>query len=133
MPITRHFDAQHNFVLTKLSGLVDEGIIRLHLKAMNEEAAQFKGLIELADCRQIEAGCRSVHDLVETAALERGQPWATEGRLTIVVSQPVVFGMARVYLAGNEGVRTDVHVTYSLEEAIARLQIDPRWIEAMQA
>jgi len=131
MPITRHFYAQSNLVITKLSGLVDEVLMRSHLKAMNEEAARFSALTELADCRDVEAGCRSVHELVEIAALEKGQLWAMDGRLVIVVSQPVAFGMARVYLAGNEGVRKDVHVTYSMEEAFTRLKIDPLLVGAL--
>jgi hypothetical protein len=128
MPITRHFHASNNFMLTQVSGLVDEAAVRTHLKAMNEEAAGYKGLKELADCRQMETGCRSVHDLVETASLEKGQSWATGGQLVIVVSQPVAFGMARVYLTGSEGARKQVHVTYSMEDACTRLGIDPELV-----
>jgi hypothetical protein len=131
MPITRHFDAVHNFLLTRMNGLIDEAIIRRHLKALNEEARHLNGIKELVDCREVTTGCRSVHDLVETATLEKGQPWALDGQLVIVVSQPVTFGMARVYLAGNEGVRKEVHVTYSMEEAAERLQIAPEWIETL--
>jgi hypothetical protein len=132
MPITRHFISAKNFVLTKMSGPVDEAVLRKHLRAMNEEAAQYSALIELVDSRRMECvGCRSIHDVVDIAALERGQPWATNGRLAIVVAQPVVFGMARAYLVGVEGIRKDVQLTYSLDSALDWLGIDMKLIDGL--
>jgi hypothetical protein len=129
MPITRHFVSAKNFVLTKMSGTVNEALLRTHLRAMNDEAAQYSALIELVDSRGMECvGCRSIHDVLDLAALEKGQPWATNGRLAIVVAQPVVFGMARAYLVGVEGIRKDVQLTYNLDKALDWLGIELKLI-----
>lgn len=132
MPITRHFFSTKNFVLTRMTGAVDEIALRRHLTAMNEEAADFSALRELVDTRHMECvGCRSVHDVVEVAALEKGRSWATDGQLAIVVAQPVAFGMARAYLVGVEGIRKDVNVTYSLNDALAFLDIDTSLVDSV--
>lgn len=134
MPITRHFFPPKNFILTRMTGTVDENDLRRHLIAMNEDATQYTALKELVDCRRMKCnGCRSVHDVMEAASLEKGRPWAMNGRLAIVVAQPLAFGMARVYLVGVEGVRKDVHVTYSLDEAIARLDIDKELVDFLSS
>jgi len=117
-----------------MTGPVDELILRRQLRAWNAEAARFSALKELVDCREMEcAGCRTVHEVVEVGTLERGQPWATNGHLVIVVSQPVVYGMARAYLAGVEGVRKDVHVTYSMDEALTLLDVSRDLLDSLSA
>ncbi len=130
MPISRSLFPELNFLLTTACGTVDEVMLRRHVLDLNKEAAGYKALRELVDCRQItEMKCPTVQNTVEAALLEKGQPRALGGTLVFVVSQPAVFGMARAYMVGAEGIRKRMHVTYSLNEALAWLGIDPAVID----
>ena len=107
------------FVLTRLSGRIDDQSLCDHVLALNEEAAATEGLRELAVVdADTDASAITVQGTYEAARLEAGRPRTVSGRLAICVSNELHFGLARVYATGSDGTREDQRVGYSVPEAL---------------
>jgi hypothetical protein len=122
------------FVLTRLSGAIDDQALCDHVLALNEEAAATEGLRELAVVDpDADASGITVQGTYEAARLEAGRPRTVGGRLAICVSNELHFGLARVYATGSDDTREDRLVGYSVPEALdwlAGSDADRRALEA---
>jgi len=123
VPFTRHYLGPRNFILTRVTGRIDDSELREHVLALNSEAADLWAALELADCRALnDVEHLTTRGATEAAALESGHPRAEGRRLAILVgSDPVVFGLARAYAMFAEQARASVTVNRSLTDAIESL------------
>jgi hypothetical protein len=125
MPISRHYLPEHNFVLTRLFGAVDDDQLRRHVLDLSLEAVEMPAICELADCREVTNVDRvTVKGVVQAAEQEAGHPHATGGRLVIVVASQLIYGMARAYAIIASEQRADTHVCYDSDEAVRWLGLD---------
>ena len=53
MGFSRHYFKDYNFMLTKISGEIDNNSLSQHVIDVNNEAEGISNLKELADCREI--------------------------------------------------------------------------------
>lgn len=115
----RHYMPDSRFVYVRVFGSLDDVQLREHVERYNEECAGRQALLELADGRGVEdVGRLTVQGVIQVAGMEEGQPRALGGRLALVVSEPLHFGLARAYasIAGN--VREETGVYYEIDEAL---------------
>ncbi|MEQ9400112.1 MAG: hypothetical protein RJQ04_13200 [Longimicrobiales bacterium] len=98
MAVRHHILPDHGFVLSCLSGALDDAGIHGHVSALNERLADASAVLELADCRTLrDLRGLSVQALISAANREAGQPRIQGGRLAVVVSSDLVYGLGRVY------------------------------------
>ena len=120
MSIVRRYHPSLDFVLTRISGDLDDEQLERHVRVFNSEAADRQGLMELADCRELRNVDRlNVTGALNAAALEQGQPRVAGGRLAILVpDNPVIFGLARAYASIACLHRDTADVCQGLREAL---------------
>ena len=115
----RFYQPDSHFVYVRLSGHLDDAQVRQQLADFNREAEGRTGILELADCRGVEDVQQvSVKGLVDSAALERGQSRVEGGKLAVVVTTPLQYGLARAYTEIASNFRDAVAVFYEFEEAL---------------
>lgn len=120
--IERHYKPQSRFTHVLIMGELTNDQLRDHVLAYNEEAADRKALLELADCRILEdISTLTAGGCVKSTGLEEHQPRATGGKLAILVRNELQFGMARAYSMAASNYRESVNVFYELDDALAWL------------
>ncbi len=126
----RFYKPDSSFVYVRMSGALDDAQVRQQLHDYNREAAGRTGIMELADARLVEdVQAVSVGGLVDNAGLERGQSRVEGGRLVVVVTTPVQYGLARAYTEISSKFRDAVAVHYDFDEAL-RWLLPPDEVEA---
>jgi hypothetical protein len=107
-----------NFVLSRLTGAIDDLQLMDHVRTLNILGQGHVGLRELADCRKLESITQaSVSGALDAAIKEAGQARAETGKLAILVASEEVYNYAQFYKAGNSGIRETL-ITYELAEAL---------------
>jgi hypothetical protein len=115
----RFYKPDSSFVYVRMSGALDDAQVRQQLHDYNREAAGRTGILELADARLVEDVQQlSVGALVDNAGLERGQSRVAGGKLVVVVTTPVQYGLARAYAEISSNYREAVAVNYDFDEAL---------------
>ncbi len=122
MPISYVIDAERNLVVTTASGtLTNDDVIQLKDRLAQDPG--FKpGMSELSDVRSIDhlevtpAGVRAMVRQDERAATQ-----GASGKLALVVSQDVAYGMARMYQMLTESHTPNVGIFRDIGEARAWL------------
>lgn len=126
----RFYKPDSSFVYVRLSGALDDTQVRQQLHDYNREAAGRTGILELADARLVgDIQQVSVGALVDNAGLERGQSRVAGGKLAVVVTTPVQYGLARAYAEISSNFREAVAVHYDFDEAL-RWLLPPDQVEA---
>lgn len=133
MAVRHHFLPDHGFVLSCLSGALDDAGIHGHVSALNERLADASGVLELADCRTLQdLRGLSVQALISAANREAGQPRVKGGRLAVVVSSDLVYGLGRVYTTIAAEVGRSAEVFRDVEAALDWLGDGP-WRAEVEA
>ena len=123
--IQRHYKPDSRFTHVVITDELTDPQLNEHVVAFNDEAAERKGLLELADCRHlIDISTLTASGCVRSAMLEENQPRVHGGKLAILVQNELQFGMARAYSTAASSYRDSVHVFYDLQEALDWLQPD---------
>lgn len=124
MGFSRHWLRDHAFVLTKVSGSIDNLSLIEHVQTLNQECVGIDGVKELADCRELKDVERlSVHGVTQASSREQVKP---KSRLVILVPKdvPVIYGLARAYEMFASESRDAVMVSTDLDEAVRWLGFD---------
>ena len=120
MGFSVYFNQKHNFMLTRLSGDINNNNLRNHVLNLNKLTEGVSRLREIADGRKIEnISCLTVEGTTIGAELESNKPGSL---LAIVVpDSPSFYGVARVYqtFAGNQ--RKGVILFYTIRDALTWL------------
>jgi len=127
--LERFYKPDSSFVYVRLSGALDDSQVRQEIHDYNREASGRSGILELTDARLVEDVHQlSVGGLVDNAGLERGQSRVVGGKLVVVVTTPVQYGLARAYAEISSNFREAVAVFYDFDEAL-RWLLPPAEVE----
>jgi len=121
----RIYKSNSRFVWVRISGSLNDATLQQHVLDYNGECTGRSGLLELADCRELnDVSGLSVLSCTQSAALEMGTQRVVGGRLAVLVSAELHFGLARAYaaIAGNH--REEAQVFYDVGEALRWLGTD---------
>jgi hypothetical protein len=131
MGFTRQYFKECNFMLTTLSGDVNDQNLLRHVISLNHETEGISGLRELADCRNIaDMSCLSVQGTADCAALENNRP---DSLLALLVNDSsLMFGLARAYQTFSEERRKDTDIFKDLDSALAWLAADEREMDLLR-
>lgn len=126
MAIERIYYPEENFVLTLIYGKLTNADLGRHVIEMNREYSGIEGVREVADCRYItDVSELSGDGLLGSARMENGSSRVRHGRGAIVVASQHIYGLARMYAAISAQIRAESRVTYSLDEALDWMHIEP--------
>ncbi len=123
MGFSRHFIQKYNFMLTKITGEINDDDLSHHVGALNQETEGLTNLKELADCRGITKINLSTRGTTLNADREKNKPGSN---LAILVPKEndMIFAMARAYQMFSENHRKSVEVFRDYSEAISWLTKD---------
>jgi len=122
MGITRRWFRDRAFLLTTLSGSINNRSLMAHVHALNRESEGTIGLKECLDCRGLHDITElSVEGVTQAGSSERKKPGS---RLVILVPKdvPVIYGLARAYEMFAADHRKMVRVCTDVDDAV-------RWLE----
>ncbi len=120
MPIKNILFPEHNFVYTYYCDSIDDLQVRAYSDQLKKQLSEFRSYCEIIDIsRNVDFSNLSSETLTKTGALEKNRPNAGTGPLAILVTDPLTFGLARAYSTFAADARTDVLISYSLDECIA--------------
>jgi len=126
MGVSRYWCHAEKFVLTTVSGALDNQGLLEHVQALNQECHGITGVNELADCRALnDVDHVSVPGITRACLQEENKPGS---RLAILVPRqsPVMYGMARVYQMFAADSREAAKVFTNLDEALCWLVPDAK-------
>ena len=133
MAVRHHYLSEHRFVLSCLSGALDDAAVHGHVNELNRRLAGVPGVLELADCRGLrDLRGLSVKALISAANREADQPRVQGGRLAVVVSSDLVYGLGRVYTTIASEIGRPAEVFRDVDEALDWLGDGP-WRPAVEA
>jgi hypothetical protein len=121
MGFSRHHLESQRFVISYVTGVVDDHALGDHVRQLNELTQNMPHLMEVADCRTVTAvDGLSVNGAVLAAELEVHRP---ESRFAIVLSpgNELHYGLARAYQTFAEPKRGKVELLTDLDEALVWL------------
>lgn len=118
MGFIRKFYQQYDFMLTIISGKVDDKNLFEHVLALNTETEGVIGLKELADARNMtDLKSLSVKGVTRCAAAEIDRP-GSKLALLIPRKTPMVYGMARAFQVFSDKHREEVKIFTDIEDAV---------------
>jgi len=132
MGFSRHWLRDHTFILTRVSGTIDNRSLLEHVQAVNRERGGVIGMKELADCRDLrDVEALSVSAVTQAGSIEVKKPGS---RLVILVPKesPVIYGLARAYQMFASESREAVLVSTDLDEAIRWLDFDENHVHLIK-
>ena len=131
MGFTRHYLKEYNFMLTKITGEVNDQNLKQHVMSLNKETEGISALRELADCREIaDMSHLTVKGTADCAQLENKRP---NSLLALLVSDSkLLFGMARAYQTFSEDRRKETKIFKNLVDALGWLARDEKEIEFLK-
>ncbi len=119
MPIKNVLLPEYNFVFTYFTDSVDDLEVRAYSDQLTRQIADFDKHCEIIDfSRNVDFSGLSSETLTKTGAAEKRRSLAGTGPLAILVTDPLTFGLARAYSTFAAEARTDVLISYNLEECI---------------
>lgn len=124
MGFTRNYSPEHKFMLTQLTGDINDENLLEHVLATNEETRGIAGLREFADCCGVTSlDFLSVLGTAKCGDREDNKPGS---RLAILVPEGswLVKGMAGVFQVFSEDHREAVKLFTNRQEALAWLAAD---------
>lgn len=124
MGFSRHWLRDRAFVLTRVTGRIDNRSLLEHVQALNRESNGVIGMKELGDCRDLQdLEALSVSVVTQASSIEAKKPGS---RLVILVPKesPVIYGLARAYEMFASESRQAVTVSMDLDEALCWLGFD---------
>ena len=131
MGLSRHWLREHAFVVTKVSGAIDDRSLMEHVQALNRECAGVDASKELADCRELkDVASLSVTGVTQASSREMKKPGS---RVVILVPKdsPVIYGLARAYQMFAAESRDEVMVFTDLNEAMQWLLQDETHVRSI--
>jgi len=123
MGFKRHYFKQYNFMLTKISGEINDNDLSLHVEDMNQAADGLINLKELADCREITIINLTTQGTTNNASDENNKPGSKLAILT-PVDNVMILAMARAYQIFSEDNRESVGLFQDFDEAMVWLTDD---------
>ena len=120
MSITRTYNKEHNFMLTRLADSVNDEEVFDHVRALNRELSDKIHVKELADCRDL----TDVHITTDGTVFNATQEDIKLGsNLAILVPEgsSYIFSLARAYQMFSKEFRNSVMVFRNPDEAMAWL------------
>lgn len=131
MGFSRHYLKECNFMLTKISGEVNDQNLRQHVIDLNRETEGISDLRELADCRDIRDMKRlSAQVTADCGHLENNRPYSLLALL--INDSKLLFGMARAYQTFSQDRRKDTQIFKNLNDALSWLARDEKEIEILK-
>jgi len=123
MGFTRHYFDDLNFVLTKITGAINDNDLAMHVDALNKESKGKTNLKELADCRAITKINLTSQGTAINASNEKPKPGSI---LAILVPKDdeMIFAMARAYQMFSEDYRKSVYIFRDYHNALNWLSND---------
>lgn len=120
MPIKNILLPDYNFVYTRYYGSVDDLQVRAYSDQLKNQIAEFKSCCEIIDfSKEIDFSDLSSETLTRAGSLEKERPTASTGPLAILVVNPLTYGLARAYSTFAAEARSDLLISYSLDDCIA--------------
>ena len=132
MGFSRHWLRDHTFILTRVSGTIDNRSLLEHVQALNRERDGVIGMKELADCRDLrDVEALSVSAVTQAGSIEVKKPGS---RLVILVPKqsPVIYGLARAYQMFASESREAVIVSTDVDEALRWLEFDETRLQVIK-
>lgn len=119
MPIKNILLSEFNFIYTKFSGVIDDLQILSYPDQVKKCLVGLKHYCEIIDLSgNPDFSQLNSMTLTRVGKLEKERPLAGTGPLAIHVSNPLTYGLARAYSTFIEDARTDLLISYSLEECL---------------
>jgi len=121
MPIDYRIDSTLGAVFTVATGVLTDQDLLQHKRRLLEDPRFHAGLAELSDVRNIDRLDVTPDGIRRFAQQDAAAAGLGDYRLAIVASEPVVFGMARMYQAHTADALSNVMVFRTVSEARAWL------------
>lgn len=123
MAITYEIDEERAFVRTTITGRLTDADLIAHKEALLADPRFRIGMKELSDVRGVEDLQVTPHGVMMAAKFDsENNEGFGDHRLSLLVSEDLVFGMARMYGSRTLGNTGGVGVFRSEEEALAWLE-----------
>jgi len=120
MAFIRKVYSDLDFVYTQCHGVLDDSSLRIHLLSFNIEVKGMKTIKEVADLRGIKKADRgTVRGLIELADLDRKQSAGRDELLAIIVNEPLISEMARLYSDLLKNSKADIAVFMEVTDALS--------------
>ena len=100
MGFTRYYSAEHNFMLTKITGEIDDNGLMSHVISLNKETSGLVNLRELADCREITKINLTTQGTVISASKEQDKP-GSRGVILVPESYSQIWCLRKSYSNNN--------------------------------
>lgn len=123
MGFSRQYFQEFNFMLTKITGEINDKDLSHHVAVLNQEAKGLVNLKELADCREVTKINLSTQGTTYSASREKNKLGSKLAILT-PKGNDLIFAMARAYQMFAEDFRESVHLFHDLHEALVWLADD---------
>ena len=121
MRITRRFIEEDNFLLTKISGTLNDQRLMKYLTLLNRNAQRLTACKQLVDCRGV--SCMNDISVRGTTEYAKQEPTQQEDLLALLIPNgPLSFGMARVYQTFATEKRRAVQIFCDFDQAKAWLE-----------
>ncbi len=131
MGFHRYFLKQNNFILSKVSGQLNDQDLMQQVISLNRETKEMPDFRELSDCSNLE----SIEELTVqgTTRCAQTENSRSESLLAILITDSKLhYGMARVYQMLAEENRKTVKIFTDLHKALAWLAKDKQEIEVLK-
>lgn len=124
MGFTRYYLKEHNFLLTRMTGRVDDAALTDHIRAHTEETRGVRNLRELVDVRQ--ADDLDGLSMDGTTGAARTMRKIPEGKLVILIpsGSAFLYGMARAFNEFSADAWGQVEISEDLNAALGWLADD---------
>jgi len=104
----------HNTVFTQVEGVVDGSQLHAHQDRLRSDPAFQPDMQELMDCTGLkDARLKTIANTL----LEKDSPWEKEARRAIVVSNPLAFGLLRIFQTIMRDVHGEIIIFRDMESA----------------
>ena len=124
MGFTRHLFKDDNFLLTVISGELENASFQKHIMEFNTIVKGVPNLRELVDCRGITNLDNLTVEATVTASQQEDKRPDSLLALLVPKSNPLVYGMARSYIAFPQFQRQDANIFTDYDEALNWLAIN---------
>jgi hypothetical protein len=118
--ITYHFEG--DFLYTTIAGSTGYEDVKAYLDEVSKDPRFRPGMPAIIDCRPVRS-LFSISDLRKTAADARRRPeMQVRGRVAVLASSNLIYGLLRMYEVFSEGTPNEMRVFREPEEALAWLK-----------